>query len=97
MYYAEDDENMVSSSSKQKAQDNASSNSIYLKKDKHLRYRTRLFVAEYVTAHSLLTSEYAKFKSLQCFLVKDFVFHITASISRLVNIIDLNHTMDSFF
>ncbi|CAA6670474.1 unnamed protein product [Spirodela intermedia] len=46
LYYAEDDENMIASSTEAQTKDSISFGNSYLKKDKHLRYRTRLFAAE---------------------------------------------------
>lgn len=47
VYYGEDDEDMIASSlDKQLQTSNSEISSIHPKRDKHLRYRTRVFAAE---------------------------------------------------
>lgn len=56
--FGHDDENMVSSSRGLPAHGNAyEASNILLNRDRHLRYRTRVFAAEYVILFSIRTSD----------------------------------------
>jgi len=48
VYYGEDEDNMISSSKQEQVHRVASISSQFPQRNKHLRYRTRVFAAEYV-------------------------------------------------
>ena len=48
VYYGEDEDNMISSSKQEQVHRAASISSRFPQRNKHLRYRTRVFAAEYV-------------------------------------------------
>lgn len=55
MYYGEDEDNMISSSKQQQIRCAGSISSQFPPRNKHLRYRTRVFAAEYVCFFILCT------------------------------------------